>query len=277
VGLRRRLDLISAFVSNSRDFPFPLGELIKGLLRPPCTYLAPRYIAGLHQTDEDWRVNLRSLTMPLYWPRALPRFNLYMVITEGMNADDWHFYEVPETQVLPGDVVLDCGAAEGLFSLRTMKRAGQVVAFEPAPMFVRSLHRTFADAPNVTIVPCALGGIANQVFLKTGSIDSHVSREGQGVPVSMTTIDQWVQHNDSRVDLIKGDLEGFELEVLRGAAQTIKRYRPKIAFTVYHPGNDWKEMVSFCRSLAPDYHYRIKGLSFLDRRIARPVMLHLWV
>lgn len=77
------------------------------------------------------------------------------------------------------------------------------------------------------------------------------------------------------MDLIKGDLESFELEVLHGDKETIKRYKPKIAFTVYHPRNDWKQILFFLRGLVPEYAYRIKGLSYNGKQ-ARPVMIHLW-
>jgi FkbM family methyltransferase len=276
MGVRRRLDLINAFFSPSRDFPFSAIELIKGLVRAPCTHLAPRCIESIRDDGDYLVVQLRSCKRPLYWPKDLPLFNLYMVITEGFYKDDWHFYEVPETRVSPGDVVLDCGAAEGLFSLRVMERAKHIVAFEPLPQFVTSMGLTFAGVENVTVVPYALGSAEGSAFLSVGAIDSHVSKNQQGIPIQITTVDHWVEQSGMRVDLVKGDLESFELEVLRGGAQTIKRYAPKIAMTVYHQGNDWKEILSFCRSLVPDYQYRVKGISFLDRKRVRPVMIHLW-
>ncbi len=103
-----------------------------------------------------------------------------------------------------------------------------------------------------------------------------MSGTGDGVPVTVTTIDQWVHEAGGPVDFIKADLEGFEMEVLRGAERCIARYRPRIAMTCYHPGNEWRDMLNYCRALVPSYQHRVKGLSMLDGRHPRPVMLHMW-
>ena len=77
------------------------------------------------------------------------------------------------------------------------------------------------------------------------------------------------------MDFIKGDLESFEFNVLQDAQNTIKKFAPKIALTVYHSGNDWVQMLGFLRSLVPEYSYRIKGLYYNGGK-TRPVMLHCW-
>ncbi len=102
-----------------------------------------------------------------------------------------------------------------------------------------------------------------------------VSQNEQGAPIRITTIDKWAEAEGSRVDYIKGDLESFEFPVIQGARETIRRYKPKMAFTMYHPGNNWSEIVGYLRALVPEYQFRIKGLSFNDSE-ARPVMLHVW-
>jgi len=170
------------------------------------------------------------------------------------------------------------GASEGIFSLRVLEQAGRVVVFEPLPLFVSSLKHTFAQSSKVIIVPHALGSTEGEAFLEGDSLYGRViegTQSRRGLPVKVSTIDKWVKDTRSKVDFIKGDLESSELEVLRGAKETIKRYKPKIAFTVYHPGNNWKQILSFLRGLVPEYAYRIKGLSYSGKQ-ARPVMIHLW-
>lgn len=272
-----RLDLIKAYYSSDRTFPIPVAEmLVKGLFKARCTRLGPRFIERIDQVDEYLVVRIRSVPTPLYWPRALPFFDLYKVITECFYEKDWHFYEIPETTVVPGDVVLDCGAAEGVFSLRILERAKRIVAFEPLPLFGNSLRKTFLHHPSVAIVPCALGDMEGQAYLAGDSLYGVVNSRHEGVLIKVTTIDKWVEETNCRVDFIKGDLEGFELKVLKGAAAAILRDKPTIALTVYHPGNDWHEMLAYIRSLVPEYACRVKGLSF-NGGYARPVMMHCWV
>ena len=135
--------------------------------------------------------------------------------------------------------VLDCGAAEGLFALSVLDRAGQVAIFEPSPDFADSLRRTFDNADNAIIVPAALGSSEGKAFLTGSSLYGFVSVD-EGIPIDITTIDAWSTRMNQRVNFIKGDLESYEFEILQGARTTIQRDKPKIAFTVYHPGNNWR-------------------------------------
>lgn len=273
--LQNRLDLAKAYFSPTRDFPISWATVAAGVGRRRCTRLGRRFISDISEQGSHLVVHLRSLKSPLYWPKEYPLFDLYKVITEAFCEDDWHFYEVPETHVEYGDVVLDCGAAEGIFALRVQARAARIVAFEPLPRFVTSMRHTFANDPKVSVVPQALGSSEGEALLAGDSLYGCVVDRGQGTPIRITTIDRWAQETGSRIDFIKGDLESFEMDVLRGAAETIRKYQPKIAFTVYHSGNNWREMLSYVRNLVPSYKYRIKGISYNGAK-TRPVMLHLW-
>jgi len=58
---------------------------------------------------------------------------------------------------------------------------------------------------------------------------------------------------DECVTFIKMDIEGAELEALRGAERIIKRCRPKLAICVYHKAKDYVEIPTYLRSIVPDY------------------------
>jgi FkbM family methyltransferase len=240
--------------------------------------IGPTFIEQIEEDGEYLSVKIRSVSSRLFWPKSLSLFDLYKVVTECFYEDDSHFYEVPETRVAPNDVVLDCGASEGIFSLRVVERAQYIAAFEPLPLFIESMQRTFAQhVSKVSIQPYALSDIEGNAFLSGNSLYGTVVNETvkDNIPIQLTTIDKWAERSGLRVDFIKGDLESYEYSVLRGGAETIRRYKPKIALTVYHPGNNWRELVNFCRNLVPEYAYRVKGLSY-NQKYARPVMLHLW-
>ncbi len=278
MSLIRRLDLCRAYLSRHRDFDCALADLTGKLFRPTCAVLAKSFISEIADTGEHRRVAFRGLAEPLYWPKEIPLHNLYMVTVESSDERDWHYYEAPETRVERGDVVLDCGAAEGLFSLRVMRRA-QCIVVEPSPVFVASLKETFRGRDGVRIVPQALGSREGFAYLSRGTLDSVLAgaeATAGAVEVRMTTIDRLVAERGlARVDYIKGDLESFELEVLKGAERTIREHMPKIAMTTYHPGNDWKEMRDYVLGLAPGYSWRVKGLSWSNEG-PKPVMIHFW-
>jgi FkbM family methyltransferase len=282
MGLSHRFDLCRAYFSWNRDFAScSLIDLLTKIIRPACSMRAKSHILKIVDDDEYKLIYLRNIKYPFYWPKKFPLYNLYIIICESLCPTDWHYYEIRETQVKPGDIVLDCGAAEGLFSLKIMERA-QSIAIEPTPIFIESLKKTFYENDRVQIVPYALSNREGQAYLSQGTLNSFITTTGQSsalkdlVTVKTTTIDTLVRDLGlSKVDYIKGDLESCELEVLQGGAQIIRDHKPKIALTTYHQGNNWREMRDFVLSLVPGYKWRVKGLSYLDR-YPKPVMIHFW-
>lgn len=58
---------------------------------------------------------------------------------------------------------------------------------------------------------------------------------------------------------IKLDVEGFELAALKGAINTIKKYKPELAICVYHKNDDVYEIPSFIKSIVPEYNCILRG------------------
>lgn len=281
MGFNNRLALLSAYLSPHRDFDCSLIDTLRKLLSPTCTIIAKHYILKIIEDDAHKCIYLRNIKYPLYWPQDIPLHNLYMIISESLCKNNWHYYEVPETYVKSGDVVLDCGAAEGLFSLRIMGRA-QCIVIEPSPLFIGSLEKTFHNKADVQIIPYALSNREGQERLIIGTLNSALSSTVQDfsskdlLMVKTTTIDKLVRDLGlTKVDYIKGDLESSELDVLQGGVQTIQNCKPKIALTTYHQGNNWRDIRDFMLSLVPNYRWRVKGLSYLNK-FPQPVMIHFW-
>ena len=60
------------------------------------------------------------------------------------------------------------------------------------------------------------------------------------------------------VTFIKADVEGMEMELLKGAQKTISRFKPKMAICVYHYPSDLIDVAEFIRSLVPEYKFVIR-------------------
>lgn len=271
-----RLALARAFVDRRRNFEVSLFQtLTRGVFVPPCNIVGARYVTDVRNDGDFIVAQLKGIRSPLYWPRQLGRHDLYKVATDCLYADGWHYYEVPETRVAPGDVVIDCGAAEGLFSLSVANRAKKVFAFEPWSGFAGCLRKTFASHDNVSHVAVALSDEPGTAYLAGESLYASLSTEDQGRAIPVTSLDAWCRETGQPISFIKADLEGSEMKLLLGARASIRRFGPKIAITTYHVGNDWGEMVKLLRQIVPSYKFRVKGLSFNSGQ-PRPVMLHAW-
>lgn len=163
------------------------------------------------------------------------------------DACEQGIYEFDNVQVLralarPGTTCFDIGANIGLMALPilTTQPTCRVVSCEPSPNTVPSLRRTIAQSPFADrweLVEKALGAQA-------GSADFVVTREAGGVydgfkdtgrvasdavTVEISTLDtEWERLGRPVVSLVKIDVEGAELDVLAGARECLRTWRPDI-------------------------------------------------
>jgi FkbM family methyltransferase len=241
---------------------------------PSCGSLARRVIESIEDAgDALLCIRLKGIEHPLFFPADQPLHGLHQALAEQCYAWNWHCYQAGPTRVQEGDVVFDCGAAEGLFALLTKDTAHHVYAFEPLPDYSRALKHTFQDADNVTIVPSAMGETPRQCWLKRGGFFTEVSEEPTDTPTEIETIDSMCKRLGTKVTYIKADIEGYEMNMLRGGAQAIREYRPRIAITTYHKAHHAGEIEGYLRSLVPDYQFFVKGI---EEMAGAPIMLHAW-
>jgi len=230
-----------------------------------------RFVTGLDEEEGQWTVKLRGFDRPIYWPKDWSLDTLGMLVSEQFDPDDWHYYQIAETRLEPDDVALDCGAAEGLFTLLAARDCRKVHAFEPLPLFCANLRRSFAGLANVAIVPVLLSNRVGETALAAQGIVSAEARDG-GVSCRVETLDNLFPDGGERVTYLKADVEGAEMELLEGARRLIARDQPKIAITTYHRRDHAEQIAAFLRELNPRYRIKTKGVC----ENACPVMLHAW-
>jgi FkbM family methyltransferase len=271
--ISNRTGLLAGYLSRNRNFPISLSHVIaNGILQRTCTQIGPNYVLSIADRGSLEEVRLRDIALPLFWPKKIPRYELYKSCTDCLHPPHWHHYEVPETTLASGETAVDCGAAEGVFALSIAGRASKIGIFEPWSGFGESLHATFGNRADIR--QQALGSSVHTAHLQGDNLYGVVS-DTAGEPISVTTLDSF-RASFGPINFIKADVEGSEHDLLAGARETILADKPKIAITVYHPGNDWEYMLNLARSVVPAYRYRIKGLSWNGGK-PRPVMLHLWI
>lgn len=170
-------------------------------------------------------------------------------------------------EIEPGDNVIDGGACWGDVAVYAADRAGSdghVYSFE----FVKENLRRFNK--NVELNPALQNRISILEYAlhsESGKRFSFNSSEGPGTSVARKsdnddgavesiTIDDLVNKGAIKsVDFIKLDIEGSELACLKGAQESIRRFKPKLAIASYHRPEDMWELPLFIHGINPAYRF----------------------
>jgi FkbM family methyltransferase len=267
---RRLRTLASAVLQRRSDTSYK--HLLYNVFCPTSGVLAKRAIAREERSGEFILIYLAGRANPLYFPAAVDRCFLNQAIAEAIPSA-WHCYETPETMVRPDDVVMDCGAAEGLFSFNIAERCRKVVCFEPLPVFARALERTFAPYSHVIVEAKAVGDRSGTAYLSENAMMTRVTQEASGQAVEVQSIDSYCVETGTRPTYLKADLEGYEMKMLEGARNTIRELKPRIAITTYHRPGDARAILDFLRGLNPAYRFKLRGMEY---RTGEPMLLHAW-
>jgi FkbM family methyltransferase len=132
-------------------------------------------------------------------------------------------------------VFLDIGANSGIYSILASNKCSRIFAFEPDTVSRSRLKRNIKlnQLTNIEVIPLAVSDRERRVFLYTNpsnrgmnSLFNYGDKHGR-LSVKTITIDRAVKkYGIKKVALVKMDIEGSELNALKGSINTIKKYKP---------------------------------------------------
>lgn len=172
-------------------------------------------------------------------------------------------------------IFVDCGAYDGdtirRFLASRHGRFREIDAFEPDTQNCRKL-REFVNtlegeaARRIHVFNAAVGRRRERLrFQSTGDMAASFSQDG-GVEVDVLPIDEVVAAEAGDCVYVKYDVEGAELDALKGTAQLIARARPTLAVSIYHRPHDLWELPLYLASLDAGYRLflRTEGADGMD-------------
>ena len=163
----------------------------------------------------------------------------------------------------PGDHVIDGGGCLGDTALAfaaDIGASGHVYTFDPMLRHCEIMREAFqmnsylASHIDLFDVGLANADAARDASHSTTTAVNFGARLETGLPTR--TIDGLVKTNEiNRVDFIKLDVEGSELPALQGGASSLKRWRPKLAISLYHRPEDFFSIPLWLESLDCGYRF----------------------
>jgi len=159
-------------------------------------------------------------------------------------VDDFNYY-LNFYKLKKNDIVIDAGANVGCLSLYFSKLVGEngkIYAFEPDTFNIdefKSNLQLNVLSQNIIILDLLLWNENIMVdFNESGTVGSSANWIPENaiiVKKQAIRIDDWVKNNDiNKLDFIKMDIEGAEIEALDGCVQTILKLKPNFAIASYH-------------------------------------------
>jgi len=217
-----------------------------------------------------------------YWLPDSPSDHLLSTIKNNQ-VFDRELVDTMVDMIRPGDVVLDVGSNFGQTAIllsHAVGDTGVVHGFEAEPWIYKAFCQNIRQNRRRNIIP-HFGAVWDSddmvLFYPKDDLETYESHGSYGIDpnastgyeVSSITIDGL---GLDRVDLIKIDVQGADLAVLRGCKQTIKKHHPRIIFE-YEPmfdqrfNNTWEDYLSFIN----DVDYKISKIISLVNVLIEPI------
>ena len=229
------------------------------------------------ETDSNY-FNFNGIKLPKpYTDAEIPIFVyevrdilLYHLINNTALCDTVAFegpYEYNNVKILPGDIVIDCGANIGMFAALASHKGATVFAFEPFGIIIDNyLSKTIACNQSISICKLAVSDKQQELEFEiyeamdagrlssVGEVSSNAKQAVKIEQVQAVTIDNFISENKiSKVDFIKADIEGAERNMLKGATHVLKEFSPKLAICTYHLPDDPKIIREIILDANPNY------------------------
>jgi FkbM family methyltransferase len=220
--------------------------------------LSSRPIAGICGELSDYSVDFAGerIDLQAWWSNIAWTFHLrqYHYSRDGITVS-------PRS----GDRVIDAGACFGDTALAfaaLVGPSGRVVSLEIEPDNARVARANIARNPGlagrIRLRECALAHAIVPLYLHGSGTAARVGEDASAHPLEVTTIDRLVDSGElDRVDFIKMDIEGAERYALAGAQQALRRFRPRLAISIYHTPADLRYIARWIDALGLGYRFHL--------------------
>lgn len=144
------------------------------------------------------------------------------------------------------------------------KKIKKVYAFEPDPENYKNCERILERLDvEVDLIPYGTWSKRKHLYFNALNSSTSMVAEAGEMCIEVMPIDDAIDPFE-RVTFIKMDVEGSELESLKGAKRTILKDNPKLAICIYHKPEDMLTLPLYIKSLVPEYKLYLRHHSRWD-------------
>ncbi|MBQ9301572.1 FkbM family methyltransferase [Butyrivibrio sp.] len=171
------------------------------------------------------------------------------------------YFDLPYLRAGNNEVFVDAGGYDGESSLAFNSWSsgrGRIYLFEPSELSLNIAKEKLKNLSNVTYIEKGLYSSSTVMGFSNNGTESKISNDGSN-QILVTTLDEYM--DEIQPTFIKMDIEGAEYEALIGARKTIRKYKPKLAISIYHKPEDIVEIPELILSMNSDYKLWLRHYS----------------
>ena len=179
-------------------------------------------------------------------------------ITRVCSCTNSDYWEEGPFGLSEAESFVDVGALNGDTSLefitRTKGRYEHIYIIEPdAYQISQAMDSIFTleNRDRISYFHMALGAYNGVAHINNGIVG-----ENGGTVIRTMRLDDLLY--DKRISLIKMDIEGAEMDALKGACRILKEQKPKLCICVYHKSTDLWEIPAYIKSIRSDYRLALR-------------------
>ncbi|EKS7398340.1 FkbM family methyltransferase [Enterobacter roggenkampii] len=199
-------------------------------------------IAYLNQRISARAIYYQSVFHPEhYFPHELIRFGAEEIFIDGGAYN--------------GDSI---AAFVNALEQQNVAPAAKIFAFEPDKTTFALLEQNTANLPQCVCINAGIWNTNTTLRFNAGqALSSAITDAPDADEISLKSIDNVVA--GEKVTFIKMDIEGSELEALKGAQATIEKHYPILAISLYHKPVDLITIPQFIHQIQPGYHFYLRA------------------
>jgi FkbM family methyltransferase len=158
------------------------------------------------------------------------------------------------------EVYVDGGSYDGdtirTFVDRVHGRFADIYAFEPDPVTFKKLKINFQSEPRVHAIHAGLHSRSGNLRFRDDASRGAIFTADGGIELPVTTIDDVL--GNRRLTYVKMNIEGAEIDALRGGRNAIHKWVPKLAISVYHRASDLWRIPRLVLEISPHYELYLR-------------------
>ena len=159
------------------------------------------------------------------------------------------------------DTFIDCGAYDGYTITEFIKQTNgnykTIYAFEADSENVEQLKKNHYGNEKIKVIDKGVWSHKTSLYFDADNTTSSKISDNGSIKIDAVPIDDYKFNPNERI-FLKADIEGSELEMLKGAQNLIKNHKPLLAICCYHKKEDLIVLPQYLKTLNPDYKFYLR-------------------